>query len=154
MVNQYLKSVGLPGGFFWCAGYVKWGFTQNGVKTPGCNGRASSFFQRNRLVYEQATGRGIDLVEQGDVGSCYYINLGRIGHIYWIDKWVLERRMTATNEGNTNNDGSRNGYEVCNKIRPLRQVYSVARWVPSERKAQRQVLPGRGDRLDPSLHRT
>ena len=153
-VNKYLATVGLPGGYYWCAGYVKWGFVQNHVATPGCDGAARSFFQKKRLVYERSTGVGIDQVEQADVGSLYYVNLGRIGHIFWIDKWVPEKRLTATNEGNTGPDGGRNGDGVYNKIRPIRVVYSVARYMPPERQVQRQALPGRGNRLDTSLHRT
>ena len=153
-VNKYLKTVGLPGGYYWCAAYPKWVFLQNGVLTPGANGAARTFFPRSKLIYERTTGRYQADPLPADLGSVYYSNLGRIGHVFYVRKWVKERGMAATHEGNTNDGGSRNGDGVYNKIRVIRQVYSVSRWVPVQLGDLPPALPGRGNRLDTSLHRT
>ena len=90
----------------------------------------------------------------GDLFGIWYANLGRIAHVGFIDtpngtskyevesderknnrvsQSYLEPRtsqtdMLVTVEGNTNDNGSREGIGVFRKYRPLKSIKYIARW--------------------------
>jgi hypothetical protein len=126
-VNVYLKTVGLGTGYYWCAAFQKWVFNTAGIKTPGCNGAAASFFNKGRNVYQKGGKAPLEAVQIADNVSFYYTNLGRIGHIALVEK--IEANAFITIEGNTSEAGSRNGDGVYRKRRMKRSIYSAADWV-------------------------
>lgn len=98
-----------------------------------------------------------NLFRSGDLFGIWYANLGRIAHVGFIDvpngtvtsyesrvtsaktteslirTSYLEPRtsqtdMLVTVEGNTNDNGSREGIGVFRKYRPLKSIKYIARW--------------------------
>jgi hypothetical protein len=61
----------------------------------------------------------------GDIGSLYYSNLGRVGHVFIIENWG-DKVMAI--EGNSNDNGSRNGTKVCRRVRMKKTIYRVSRY--------------------------
>ena len=119
-VEMYLRSCGLGKGYPWCAAYVNWVFDQAKIKGPKYPARASSWFTQKVIPKEQA--------QPADLGALYYRKLGRIGHIFIIDR-NPQGNLFFTIEGNTNQAGSREGDGVYRKRRLKKQTYKVSRWI-------------------------
>jgi hypothetical protein len=130
MVNEYLKSVGLNPGYAWCQAFVHWCYGQAAaelkivnpvVRTGGvvdCWNRTAVNF---KVLAEQAKD-GLASIDPGDQVIFRHSNgaghTGIIEKLSWLDGAHHERGMVMhTIEGNTNNDGSREGYEVERKVR-------------------------------------
>jgi hypothetical protein len=61
------------------------------------------------------------------VFGLYYKDKGRIAHCGFIDQWSADWVVTV--EGNTNEEGSREGDGVYRKRRLRNSLYSVADWM-------------------------
>lgn len=121
-VKKYLKSVGLSEGYPWCMAFVFWCVKQSALKTA----------IKNPL---KKTGGVIDqynscpkirqaLPKPGDI---FIMDYGKgIGHTGFVTK-VLANGSVKTIEGNTNDDGSREGYEVCERTRKITSIKSFLR---------------------------
>lgn len=123
-VEAYLKTVGLPKGYAWCAAFVKWCLLQSGITTK-TNGAAASFHSSQRLVFFK--NKFLREPQPGDVFTLYYPHLGRIGHTGFYDG-RLNAHIYYTVEGNTNGAGSREGDGVYRKYRSFKSTYSINRW--------------------------
>ncbi len=105
----------------WCAGFVSFVLRQASVAlgqpmpipwTASCDLLAGSAKQRNRLVAEADAG-GAQL-KPGTI----FLNRARPGD--WDHTGIVAEFLAATFktiEGNTNDAGDREGYEVCERIR-------------------------------------
>ena len=116
MVNLYLKSVGLNGGYAWCQAFVHWCYDQAAavgkvanpvVKTGGvhdCWNKADKAFKKAKA----------EVIAQHSVvvpGSQFILLFPNgNGHTGIVEK--IENNVIYTIEGNSNDDGSREGYEV------------------------------------------
>jgi hypothetical protein len=108
----------------WCAGFVRFVLRQvceaRGVALPlpgseSCDVLAAQAAKAGLLVRENAV-----LPRQIKPGSVF---LSREGANDWVHTgWVIEAHADylVTVEGNTNDDGSRDGYEVCKRTRNYR----------------------------------
>jgi hypothetical protein len=124
-VNIYLASSGNRPGEYWCSAFITWVYKQNGIKTPAGAGAARSYFQPGpKLLFQRNKLGDLDLGRPGDVVGFYYPNLGRIGHIGMIEKTGSGAFITI--EGNTGEDGGRNGDGVHRKRRMKRSIYALA----------------------------
>jgi hypothetical protein len=65
--------------------------------------------------------------QKADVFGIYFSKLGRIAHVGFIQEWGS--RIVITVEGNTNDQGSREGTCVASKRRPTRTIYKVSRYI-------------------------
>lgn len=119
-VEKYLQSCGLGKGYPWCAAYVNWVFKTADLQGPKYPARASSWFTQNLVTTNCA--------QAADLGALYYNRLGRIGHVFIIDR-SPPGKYYYTIEGNTNKAGSREGDGVYRKRRLKKQVYKISRWV-------------------------
>jgi len=106
-VDEYEATYGIQGQP-WCACFLGWCFTQaGGKKGPDFpNSPLVADWQkwgkvRNRLVKGPP--------KRGDV--CGVVHPNGTGHI-----WIMSDE-THSIEGNTNDDGEREGYEVCRRVR-------------------------------------
>ncbi len=127
-VEEYLASVGLGPGHAWCAAFVSWvlaqveiahlvslpvphsPWTPDFLQAPGC-----------RLV----EGRDVN-VAPGMLFLLHYKRLGRVGHVGFIEGLDPKNPgCVLTIEGNSNDDGVREGYEVCRRSRRIRDLYAV-----------------------------
>ena len=114
-VNIYLKSVGLGPGYPWCMAFVYWcvneaakelGLINPLVKTPGV------MVQWNTTTCRKLSPKD-NGIKPGDIGVMEFGH--GTGHIFFIKKKSGSLLYTA--EGNTNDDGSREGYETAERQR-------------------------------------
>lgn len=114
-VDQYIRSVGLdPAGKYpWCMAFVYWCFDQAGKAVGVINpmfktGGVLDQFNKRKNVHQVQTPRPGDVIIL-DYGA----GKGHTG----IVEMVHENGTVGTIEGNTNDEGSREGYEVCRRKR-------------------------------------
>lgn len=124
-VEQYLASVGFGPGFSWCAAYVSWCYQQVDVEHPQ-SAWVPSYAIKENLIYQRGKFMK-QLPQTGDVFLIWYERLKRPAHIGFIDQW--QDAWVITVEGNTNDDGSREGDGVYRKRRIQRQVWAVSNFV-------------------------
>lgn len=110
-VDKYLAAAGLEPGYPWCAAFVTYLLKQ--VKAmPKVNGPAAVV---NWKRWAEKNGKIVEVPKRGDL--FFYVHPNGTGHI----GIVLENKGATFRsiEGNTNDDGSREGYEVCRRVRSV-----------------------------------
>lgn len=122
-VNEYLKSVGLKPGYSWCQAFVFWCFGEAaeklGIKNP-VPLTAGVLSCWNKTATEQRITKAdcIANPEQIKPGDQFIMNYGKgLGHTGIVEK--VEGYILHTIEGNSNDEGSREGYEVCRRTRDI-----------------------------------
>jgi len=123
-VEKYLQSVGLGAGFSWCMAFVYW-----------CHEQAADAMGRKVLMYR--TGGVLEQWRQRknnykvitpQLGDVFIMDYGKgQGHTGIVEK-VNEDGTINTIEGNTNDDGSREGYEVCRRMRQRAKILGYLRF--------------------------
>lgn len=147
-VERFLSHVGLTKGAPWCAAFVSYCFYRAGYVSAPRTGWSPSFFRENARVWEQkekSTQPNTYTPKVGDLFGIWYAKFGRIAHVGFVDvpnvpsyhkngekaprnalyaplEWI------TTVEGNTNDDGSREGVGVFCKRRSLRTIKYIARY--------------------------
>ena len=140
-VDEYLKSVGLGPGYAWCMAFVYWCFLQAvgklGIKTgtpvPRTAGVMSCY---NAAVKRPGSCKVMpvaDWMKPTDVqpGDQFVMRFAKgNGHTGIIERaeYIGGVVWIHTIEGNTNDDGSREGYEVARRKRKLSSVVAVIRY--------------------------
>lgn len=119
-VSRYLSSVGLKPGFSWCMAFVYWSVQQACnelqqknplVKTAGVMDQV----RRTNLRMIPARSSG---VKPGDIFIMEFAHgLGHTGFVESVSPGIVH-----TIEGNTNDDGSREGYEVARRQRSITTI--------------------------------
>lgn len=109
-VEKYLKAVGLPGGHAWCMAFVYWcvneACKEAGIKNP-LHATGGVLAQWN------AAPKALK-VKTPQPGDIFIMDFGKgMGHTGIVTK--VDKGRIFTIEGNSNDDGSREGYEVCRK---------------------------------------
>lgn len=117
-VKRYLKAVGLGEGYPWCMAYVYWCVDQAAQKLKMVNPlimTAGVLRQWNETTLRKAPVQSVGAVQPGDI---FIMDFGGgNGHTGFVVK--IEGGIVHTIEGNTNDDGSREGYEVAYRERAL-----------------------------------
>lgn len=116
-VEMYLKGVGLGPGNPWCAAFVSYCLLDAGYPFGPTTGRAAV---RNWKAWADKHGKSLYnamLANRGDLGG--WLNPNKTGHIFFIAevKKTLGIWWVRTIEGNSNEDGSREGDRVVRKWR-------------------------------------
>lgn len=122
-VTSYLKRVGLNGGYPWCMAFVYWcvdeackelGLSNPLVKTGGV-----------MRQYDECTLRKLPktsvAIKPGDIFIMKFSH--GTGHTGIIEK--VYAGTVTTIEGNTNDDGSREGYEVARMTRAKSSLHGI-----------------------------
>lgn len=116
-VKKYLASVGINFPASWCMAFVYWCFSQAGKKGLFKSGGVLRTWQRTDKKYR---------VTDPLPGDIFIMDYGRgLGHTGIIEK--VEGDLLHTIEGNTNDTGSREGYEVCRRTRKRKQIVGYLR---------------------------
>lgn len=123
-VQDYLRVVHLQQPEPWCAAFVAWCLDSAHVANT-INGSSGSAQNNHHLVYFH--GQLIIAMQAGDVFTIYFPSLGRIGHTGFTHRDLTDN-VIETVEGNSNAGGSREGYGVFRRKRPLHTLWSVSRW--------------------------
>ena len=125
LVEMFIQSTGLnsKGQYPWCAAFITYTFKANDLSVPKYPARASSWFDKEHSIKnEEAIA--------GDLGSLYYKNLGRIGHIFmYLQPYKNDSPYIVTGEGNTNAEGSREGNQSAKRYRPRGVIHSSSNWI-------------------------
>lgn len=108
-VDRYLASVGLGPGYSWCMAFVYWCFREAGV---------ASALLTTGGVLRQWNERPKLRVTKPRPGDIFIMDYGKgLGHTGIVER--VEGDQIHTIEGNTNDEGSREGFEVCRRVRPI-----------------------------------
>ena len=111
-VPQYLKSVGISFPASWCMAFVYWccnqayGVNNKLIKTGGV------------LVQWQKIKPSFKITQNPKAGDIFIMDHGHgLGHTGFVEK--VQGDQIFTIEGNTNDTGSREGFEVCRRFRKV-----------------------------------
>lgn len=123
-VKSYLASVGIPFPASWCMAFMYWCFKQAakelGITTPLIKtGGVLNAWQKAPPSVKVTDPQPGDIFIQ-DHGH----GLGHTGIVERVEGDILH-----TIEGNTNDTGSREGYEVCGKTRKKESIIGYLRYV-------------------------
>jgi hypothetical protein len=105
--NPYAAKAGHHNGMAWCATFLVAGWKVN--KVPLVAGTDTAFTPSMQAGFKNA-GRLFNSPRAGDVGFLFDRDLGRIAHVFFVER--VEGDFVRTIEGNTNLDGSRTGVGV------------------------------------------
>lgn len=116
-VEIYLKSVGLGKGYSWCMAFVFWNLLQASNLTKIANP-----LKKTGGVLAQFSFCKNLIVKLPKPGYIFIMDFGHgVGHTGFVSQ-VFKNGTIETIEGNTNDDGSREGYEVAKRIRKVSQM--------------------------------
>jgi hypothetical protein len=115
-VEKYLQSVNLGKGYAWCAAFITWSFRQAAYDVPSLPMAAQWLTTRKRILP--------DSVGTTDLFGVYFGN--RVGHVGFVDSRTPTKIFTV--EGNTNDNGSREGIGVFRRVRLIRTNLVFSRW--------------------------
>ncbi len=122
-VESYLKSVGLGKGYAWCMAYVYWS-AKEAAKQLGTTSPLIKTAGVLRQWNEVNPKMKFKSPKEGDI---FIMDYGKgLGHTGFVEK-VLPNGVLKTIEGNTNDDGSREGYEVARRTRKTSQIKGYIR---------------------------
>jgi len=123
-VEAYLSAVQLKKGDPWCAAFVSWVYKQAGFPRPR-TGWSPALFPIFRLARSALPG---------DVIGIYFPQLKRIAHVGIVTqqrgKWIYSI------EGNTTEQGNREGQGVFKKVRHISTIRSIANWYTERGQGQ------------------
>lgn len=115
-VKKYLNSVGINFPASWCMAFVYWCFKEAGLPAIKTGGVLAAWNKGKQ--YRVLTP------QPGDV---FIMDYGKgLGHTGIIERVVGEDLHTI--EGNTNDTGSREGYEVCRRVRHFKKIKGYLRY--------------------------
>ncbi|WP_268846746.1 CHAP domain-containing protein [Flavobacterium aestivum] len=113
-VEIYLKSVGLTKGYSWCMAFVFWCVLEASKKQSFPNP-----LKKTGGVLDQWNSKPELRRNKPEPGFVFIMDYGKgLGHTGFVEK-VLPNGKIQTIEGNTNIDGSREGYAVCRRTRNI-----------------------------------
>jgi len=122
-VDDFLRSVGINFPAPWCMAFVYWCFkeacSQIGIENPlAKTGGVLDQWNRRKLKYGQVHPM------PGDV---FIMDFGKgLGHAGFVEK--VEGIWIYTIEGNSNDEGSREGYKVCRRRRVMDKIKGYLRF--------------------------
>lgn len=122
-VQKYLASVGINFPAAWCMACVYWCFSESAKRTGLTNtlyktGGVQKQWNMRRVVHQKNTP------QPGDV---FIMLFGKgLGHTGMVER--VEGDYIHTIEGNSNDEGSREGYEVCRNKRKISSITGFLRF--------------------------
>ena len=123
-VESYLKSVGLGKGYAWCMAFVYWS-----VKEAAKKLNTTSPLVKTAGVLRQwnEVSPKLKVTKNPKAGDIFIMDYGKgLGHTGFVVE-VRADGSLRTIEGNTNDEGSREGYEVCYRTRRQNQIKGYIR---------------------------
>jgi CHAP domain-containing protein len=123
-VKSYLASVGITFPASWCMSFVYWCFIKAakelGIKTP--------LLKTGGVLKAWQKAPADVKVNDPQPGDIFIQDHGHgLGHTGIVEK--VDADLVHTIEGNTNDTGSREGYEVCRRVRKKSGIIGYLRYV-------------------------
>ncbi|OWY39381.1 amidase [Xenophilus sp. AP218F] len=133
-VRQYLASVGIKFPAPWCMALVYWAFEQAANK----QGVANPLVRTGGVLRQWNESPAFRQARPAP-GDVMILDYGKgLGHTGIVES--VDGDAVVAIEGNTNADGSREGYEVCRRRRPISKCKGFLRFHPAqEREHSRKV---------------
>lgn len=123
MVDQYLASVGLDPGYAWCMAFVYWCH-----RTASLTARLHNTMPKHAGVIEVWRRSFTYRVEKPAPGDVFVMDYGGgKGHTGFVESINTDGSLN-TIEGNSNSDGSREGFEVCRHKRHQSKILGYLRF--------------------------
>ena len=123
-VNAYLASVGLAPGYSWCAAFGYWCFDQAATKLNIPNPLVKTGGVLNHWNLSKATK--VTVPQAGDIGI---IDHGKgLGHEVLVRSVDIPKGTYQSIEGNSNENGSREGFIVCSNTRQIKAAKGFLRY--------------------------
>ncbi|MBV6479354.1 MAG: hypothetical protein HGGPFJEG_02125 [Ignavibacteria bacterium] len=124
-VNQYLKSVGLGPGYFWCMAFVYWCFQEAskklGVSNPSYKTAGVLMHWNNTSGRRITSADAVNNPSKVKPGQIFIMSYGGgAGHTGIVES--VSGGFITTIEGNTNEAGSRNGIGVFRRQRKINSI--------------------------------
>jgi hypothetical protein len=123
-VKKYLAHVQTRSPAPWCAAFVRFCLDSAGIKSSITAYSPTAQNAKNLVWYRD---KWIKAAQPGDVFTIFFPSMGRIAHTGFYHR-TINPSICETVEGNTNTDGSREGYMVCKRKRSFHSLYSLSRW--------------------------
>jgi len=118
-VKDYLKSVGINFPASWCMAFVYWCFNQNGINPLIKSGGVLHCWNEADKKYR--------VVGEPQLGDIFIMDFGKgLGHTGIVEK--VDANFIYTIEGNSNNNGSRNGTSVVRHVRDIKKIKGFLRY--------------------------
>ena len=112
-VRNYLESVGIDLSASWCMAFMYWAFEQAALQLGVTNP-----LTKTGGVLRQWNKHPDKRQKTPASGDIFIMDFGHgLGHTGLVER--VEDNIIITVEGNSNTDGSRNGYEVVNHSRGI-----------------------------------
>jgi surface antigen len=123
-INKYLADVGLGPGYSWCMAFDYWCFNEAADKM----GRQNPLYKTGGVLEQWRQRKEKFRVLTPQPGDIFIMDYGKgQGHTGIVEK-VNEDGTIDTIEGNTNDEGSREGYEVCRRKRQRSKILGYLRF--------------------------
>lgn len=112
--KKYLNSVGINFPASWCMAFVYWCCREAyGVNNP--------LFKTGGVLAQWNKTPKDKRLAKPEIGSIFIMDFGKgLGHTGFV--YGIEGDSVLTIEGNTNDTGSREGYEVCKRKRKISSI--------------------------------
>lgn len=122
-VEKYLAAVGLGPGYSWCMAFMYWCHLQ----AAEAMGRKVLMFKTGGVLEQWRQRKNTHRALIPQPGDIFIMDYGKgTGHTGIVEK--VEDEVVHTIEGNTNDDGSRDGYEVCRRTRSRNKILGYLRF--------------------------
>jgi len=127
-VEYFLRSTGLGKGFAWCVAFLSSVYSDCKVKNPR-SAWSPDWGKEQDVIWKQGMpiNKAMVVAKMGDVFTMFYPSRGRIAHGGMI--WHMNPAHVVTIEGNTNEEGSREGDGVYVKKRRWTQIYRITCYI-------------------------
>lgn len=116
-VKTYLASVGINFPASWCMAFVYWCFNEAARQ----NKTGNTAIRTGGVLYAWNNAPKERKSSKPSVGSVFIMDFGKgLGHTGFVEKF--DSQYIYTIEGNTNDNGSREGIKVCRRKRTLTSI--------------------------------
>lgn len=135
-IKKYLASVDIDFAASWCMAFVYWCVEEAKVRLlmPGQAGYRNPLVKTGGVLkqwnnIEKQFGQYKCKFNDPEVGDIFIMDYGHgLGHCGFVE--IIEGDLIHTIEGNTNDTGSREGYEVCRRTRNINKINGFIRLQP------------------------
>lgn len=123
-VQDYLASVGIKFPASWCAAFIYWCFNEAAKELKVTNpliktGGVLAHWNQANVKYK--------VVGDPQAGDIFIMDFGKgLGHTGIVTS--VEKNTIHTIEGNSNDEGSREGFEVCERTRLKSSIKGYLRY--------------------------
>lgn len=132
-VKEYLAAAQIDVPAAWCAAFCNWS-AEHAAKSLGVTSPLEAVplqgYVQSYVDFGKKHGWFVPRTEakRGDLICIWHQSLNRYGHVGLVTGWSADKKRIATVEGNSNTDGSRDGFEVVTHERTPTTNIQILRW--------------------------